>query len=190
MRKLIISEFITLDGVIQAPGGKEEDTDGGFTHGGWVVAHWDDGIGESIMEAAKGADALLLGRRTYVGHATAFEPNPDEDPFKSLPTKYVVSKTLTKSLWRGTSIISDEPIAAIRKIKAMEGGNILLDGSSQLAHALFAHDLVDELHLITFPIVLGGGKRLFPNDVNSKFKLLNVSKPLPNGVFTLHYARA
>src|SRR5262245_26662491 len=163
MRTLIVSEFVSLDGVMQAPGGKEEDLDGGFQHGGWTIPYWHDDIGKTFFEFMQSADALLLGRRTYVGHADAFEPLPAGDPFGDVinaPKKYVVSKTLQNPKWRNTTIIRDNVVDAVRALKAEPGKNILTDGSSQLVHTLFEHDLVDELHLLVYPIVLGGGKRV------------------------------
>jgi dihydrofolate reductase len=191
MRKLIVSEFVSLDGVMQAPGGKDEDLDGGFQHGGWTIPYWHDDIGRSFFELIKDADALLLGRRTYVTHAEAFEPMPAGDPFGdalNAPKKYVVSKTLEKPTWRNTTIIRDNPIEAIRALKAEPGKNILTDGSSQLVHDLVKHDLVDELHLLLYPLLLGGGKKVLPEGVHTTFKLLS-AKPYPSGVVGLHYAR-
>ena len=110
MRKLMVSEFMTLDGVIQAPGGTDEDRDGGFEHGGWTVPYWHDDIGKSFDALMKDVDAILLGRRTYVIHAQAFEPMPKGDPFGDMmnaPRKYVVSRTLEKPIWRDTTIIRD-----------------------------------------------------------------------------------
>ena len=162
MRKLIVSEFVSLDGVMQAPGGKDEDRDGGFEHGGWTWPYWHDDIGRSFGALMKEADAFLLGRRTYVTHAAAFEPMPAGDPFGDMmnaPRKYVVSRTLKEPTWRNTTIIRDDVIEAVRELKAQPGKNILTDGSSQLVHALLAHDLVDELHLLLYPLTLGGGKR-------------------------------
>src|SRR5688572_2006350 len=110
MRKLGIHEFITLDGIIQAPGGEDEDRDGGFAHGGWTRPYWHDGIGETFGAVMQHADAFLLGRRTYIVHAQAFEPMPEGDAFGDLmnaPAKYVVSRTLDKPIWRNTTIIRD-----------------------------------------------------------------------------------
>src|SRR6266540_85897 len=146
MRKLIVSEFATLDGVMQAPGGKDEDRDGGFEHGGWTGPFWHDDIGGAFFAMMQDADALLLGRRTYVTHAAAFEPMPKGDPFGDMmnaPKKYVVSKTLKQAIWRDTTIISGNVIESIRALKAQPGKNIVTDGSSQLVHALLEHDLVD-----------------------------------------------
>ena len=122
MRKLIVSEFVSLDGVMQAPGGKDEDRDGGFEHGGWTVPFWHDDIGGAFGGLMQGVDAFLLGRRTYVTHAEAFEPLPPGDPFGDLmnaPKKYVVSKTLTQPIWRNTTVIRDNVIESIR---AHQGG--------------------------------------------------------------------
>lgn len=191
MRKLIVSEFVSLDGVMQAPGGKDEDRDGGFEYGGWTVPYWHDDIGKSFFELIQDCDAFLLGRRTYVTHAEAFEPMAPGDPFGDVmnaPKKYVVSKTLEKPIWRNTTIIRDNVIESVRALKAEPGKNILTDGSSQLVHALLAHDLVDELHLLLYPLMLGGGKRVMPDGVHATFKLLS-AKPYPSGVVGLHYSR-
>jgi dihydrofolate reductase len=189
MRKLIVSEFVTLDGVMQAPGGEDEDTDGGFRHGGWTRPYWHDEIGETFGSFMKDVDALLLGRRTYVTHAEAFEPLPvDQDPFGTAK-KYVVSRTLEKPIWRDTTIIRDNVVDAVRKLKASEGKNILTDGSSQLVHALLEHDLVDELHLLVYPIAVGKGKRVFSDRSTTRFALEQV-KQYPTGVVGLHYTRA
>jgi len=191
MRKLIVSEFVTLDGVMQAPGGKDEDRDGGFEHGGWTWPYWNEDIGASFGVLMKDVDALLLGRRTYVTHAAAFEPMPAGDVFGDMmnaPAKYVVSRTLKEPTWRNTTIIRDNPIDAVRALKAQPGKNILTDGSSQLVHALFREDLVDELHLLLYPLMLGRGKRLLPDDVYATFKLTSAT-PYPSGVLGLNYER-
>jgi dihydrofolate reductase len=191
MRKLIVSEFVSLDGVMQAPGGKDEDRDGGFEHGGWTIPYWHDDIGRSFLNLIQDVDALLLGRRTYVTHAEAFEPMAPGNPFgdaMNAPRKYVVSRTLEKPIWRDTTIIRDNVIESVRSLKAQPGRSILTDGSSQLVHALLAHDLVDELHLLLYPLILGSGKRLLPNGVHSTFALTSAT-PYPSGVVGLHYAR-
>ena len=191
MRKLIVSEFVTLDGVMQAPGGKDEDRDGGFEHGGWTIPYWHDDIGRAFGALMQETDAFLLGRRTYVTHAEAFEPMPAGDLFGDMmnaPKKYVVSRTLKDPIWRNTTIIRDNVIEAVRALKAQAGKNILTDGSSQLVHALLKHDLVDELHLLLYPLTLGGGKRVLPEGVPAKFSLESAT-PYPTGVVGLHYAR-
>ena len=191
MRKLMVHEFMSLDGVMQAPGGKDEDRDGGFEHGGWTVPYWDDGIGETFGRLMQGVDAFLLGRRTYVVHAEAFEPLPPGDPFGDLmnaPKKYVVSRTLEKPIWRDTTIIRDNLVESVRALKAEPGGSIVTDGSSQLVHALLEHDLVDELYLHLYPLALGSGKRVLPDGLHTTFDLRSAT-PYPSGVVGLHYAR-
>ncbi len=191
MRKLIVSEFMTLDGVMQAPGGKDEDRDGGFEHGGWTLPYWHDDIGKSFGALMADTDAFLLGRRTYVTHAEAFEPLPPGDPFGDMmnaPKHYVVSRTLKDPIWRNTTIIRDNVIESVRALKAEPGKNILTDGSSQLVHALFAHGLVDELHLLLYPLALGKGKRVLPAEGLTKFRL-EAATPYPTGVVGLHYTR-
>jgi dihydrofolate reductase len=180
---------VTLDGVMQAPGGKDEDTDGGFEHGGWTLPYWHDDIGNTFVALMHGVDALLLGRRTYVTHAEAFEQMPPGDKFGDLmntPKKYVVSRTLEKPIWRDTTIIRENAIESIRALKNQPGGNIVTDGSSKLVHAMIAHDLVDELHLLVYPLMLGSGKRALPGGVHSSFKLKSAT-PYPSGVVGLHY---
>lgn len=192
MRKLIVSEFVSLDGVMQAPGGADEDTEGGFRHGGWTIPYWHDDIGRAFVALMQDVDALLLGRKTYVIHATAFEPMKPGDPFGDLmnaPAKYVVSKTLERPIWRNTTVIRDDVGEAVRKLKAAPGKNIITDGSHQLVHTLLEHDLVDELHLLLYPLVLGEGKRLLPERVHATFALRSAT-PYPSGVVGLHYDRA
>ena len=191
MRKLLVSEFVSLDGVIQAPGGKDEDRDGGFEHGGWTWPYWHDDMGKSFLALMQGVDALLLGRRTYVTHAEAFEPMPPGNPFgdaMNAPKKYVVSRTLEKPIWRNTTIIRDNVIESVRALKVEPGGTIVTDGSSQLVHALLANDLVDELHLLVFPLTLGNGKRLLPPGLHKTFRLTSAT-PYPSGVVGLYYTR-
>ncbi|MGQ0714562.1 MAG: dihydrofolate reductase family protein [Gemmatimonadaceae bacterium] len=187
MRKLIVSEFVTMDGVMQAPGGKDEDLDGGFPYGGWTIPYWHDDIGERFGNILKDVDALLLGRRTYVIHGEAFEPNPTEDPFGDA-RKYVVSRTLDKPVWRDTTIIRDDVVESVRELKGQPGKSIFTDGSSQLVHALLEHDLVDELRLLVYPVTLGIGKRVLPNGVHRTFALESVT-PYPTGVVGLDYVR-
>jgi dihydrofolate reductase len=191
MRNLVVSEFVSLDGVVQAPGGRDEDRDGGFEHGGWTVPYWHDDIGASFGALMHDVDAFLLGRRTYEIHAQAFEPMPPGDPFGDLmnaPKKYVVSRTLQKPIWRDTTIIRDDIVEAVRALKAKPGGTILTDGSSQLVRTLLEHDLVDELHLLLYPLTLGRGKRLWADDAHRRFTL-RFATPYPTGVVALDYAR-
>ncbi|HMD80166.1 MAG TPA: dihydrofolate reductase family protein [Anaerolineales bacterium] len=190
MRELIVAEFITLDGVIQAPGGAEEDTEGGFTHGGWTHPYWHDDIGAHFFQAMTEADTLLLGRKTWQGHGAAFDPMPEGDPFGDVmksKKKYVVSTTLKSTeLWRNSTIISRNVVEEVRKLKEQPGQNIILDGSSVLVHTLIENDLVDEYALHVYPLVLGSGKRLFPEGKRVNLKLIG-SKTLPTGVLFQQY---
>jgi dihydrofolate reductase len=189
MRKIIVHEFITLDGVIQAPGSPTEDTDGGFTHGGWTLPYWHDEIGAHFGQIFAEADTLLLGRKTWKTHGDAFEPNPEGDPFGDMK-KYVVSNTLKSADgWRDSTIIRGNVINEIRKLKNQPGKNIIMDGSSVLMHALIENDLVDEYALHVYPLVLGSGKRLFPEGKRVNLKLIE-STALPTGVLYQRYQPA
>ena len=192
MREIIVAEFITLDGVIQAPGGEDEDREGGFTHGGWTRPYWHDDIGAHFFQAMSNADAFLLGRKTWQIHGGAFEPmtgNPFADALNNVQ-KYVVSKTLNDaSAWRNSTIIRDNVVQRIRELKQQPGKNILVDGSSVLTKALASNDLVDEYSLHVYPIVLGAGKKLFPEGKRIDLKLVEAS-PLPTGVVFMRYRRA
>jgi dihydrofolate reductase len=191
MRKIVVSEFISLDGVIQAPGGVDEDTEGGFAHGGWTHPYWHDDIGAHFFQAMNESDALLLGRKTWQGHGSAFDPMPAGDPFgdvmNNIP-KYVVSTTLTSTaLWRNSTLIKSNVVEEVRALKAQPGKNIAIDGSSVLVHTLVQHDLVDEYSLLVYPIVLGGGKKLFPDGARVNLRLLG-SQAFPSGVVLMRYA--
>jgi dihydrofolate reductase len=190
MRKIIVSEFVTLDGVIQAPGGADEDTEGGFTHGGWTWPYWHDDIGNHFDEVIGGSDAMLLGRKTWEIHGGAFEPMTDDDPnaagLNSVP-KYVVSTTLTSAgAWRNSTLISENVVEEVRALKAQPGKNILIDGSSVLVHTLARHDLIDEFHLLVYPVVLGSGKKVFPDGVRLNLQLTH-THPMPSGVVLMRY---
>lgn len=193
MRELIVAEFITLDGVIQAPGGAEEDTEGGFVHGGWTQPYWHDDIGAHFFQAMTQADALLLGRKTWQIHGGAFEPLAAGDPFGDVMNgiqKYVVSTTLpSAAAWRNSTLINSNVVEAVRALKQQPGKNILVDGSSGLMPALAQNDLVDEYSLHVYPLVLGGGKRLYPEGKRLNLKLVEAS-PLPTGVVFMRYRRA
>jgi dihydrofolate reductase len=185
MRKIIVHEFITLDGVIQAPGAPDEDTDGGFAYGGWTLPYWHDDIGAHFDLAIKQADALLLGRKTWQTHGGAFEPMARGDPFGDVMNairKVVVSTTLkSAAAWRNSTLISKDVVDEVRKLKEESGKHILIDGSSVLIHTLLAHDLIDEFWLHVYPVVLGSGKRLFPQGKRLNLELVQ-SKALPTGV--------
>ena len=168
--RIVVSEFMSLDGVCQAPGGPEEDLDGGFRHGGWSMPYFDPEVmGPIISGGMDTAEALLFGRRTWQVMAAAW-PERAGDPFADSMNeidKHVVSGTLTESdlTWKNTQLIPGAgAIDAIRALKARDGGDLSVMGSLTLARALLAADLVDELNLMIEPVSLGGGKRLFPDD--------------------------
>ncbi len=192
MRELIVAEFITLDGVIQAPGGASdaEDAEGGFQHGGWTLPYWHDDIGMHFYQALTQADAFLLGRKTWQIHGGAFEPMAAGDPFFDAIngiSKYVVSTTLkSASAWRNSTLISSNVAEAVRELKQQPGKNILVDGSSVLMRTLIGEDLVDEYMLHVYPLVLGGGKRLFPAGTRVNLNLVE-SQALPTGVVFQRY---
>jgi dihydrofolate reductase len=190
MRKIIVHEFISLDGVIQAPGGADEDTEGGFVHGGWTMPYWHDDIGVHFFEAIEQADTLLLGRKTWQIHGGAFEPMLAGDPFGDVMNgvhKFVVSTTLKSAAdWRNSTLIRGDVVEEVRKLKEAPGKNILIDGSSALIHTLAENNLVDEYNLHVYPLVLGSGKRLFPQGKRINLELIE-SRPLPTGVLFLRY---
>ncbi len=162
MRKLVTGTFVTLDGVMQAPGGPGEDETGGFTHGGWSVNYWDDVMARVMDEAMAAPFDLLLGRKTYEIFA-AHWPRVTDDPAAdklNAARKYVASRTLDRAEWRNSTLIRDVP-GEVAKLKALDGGEIQVHGSGDLIQTLLEHDLIDEFRLWTFPCVLGGGKRLF-----------------------------
>ncbi len=190
MRKIIVHEFITLDGVIQAPGGADEDTEGGFAYGGWTQPYWHDDIGAHFFQAMAQADTLLLGRKTWQIHGGAFEPMAPGDPFGDAMNgmrKVVVSTTMkSTSGWRNSALISGNVVEEVRKLKGQPGKNILVDGSSVLIHTLAENDLVDEYLLHVYPLILGSGKRLFPAGKRLNLRLVE-SQAMPTGVVFQEY---
>lgn len=194
MRKLIVLCFITLDNVMQAPGGPEEDPTGGFEHGGWVFGYFDDFfLNVMIKQTSKPFD-MLLGRKTYEIFA-AYWPymNTDQNPFATKfnnAKKYVASKTLTKLDWNNSELINGDVPEGIKRLKEQDGPEIQVHGSSNLVQTLFKHDLVDELWLKIFPVTLGTGKRLFAEGtIPAGFKLLE-SGISPSGVIIANYERS
>ena len=163
MRKLIVTTFLTLDGVMQAPGGPEEDTSGGFTQGGWSVNYWDDRMGE-VMDGIMGKPFdLVLGRKTYEIFAAAWPHATEEQGAKPLndATKHVASRTLTSLEWQNSVLIEGDVVEAVRALKQQDGPELQVHGSGNLLQTLISNDLIDEYHLWTFPVVVGPGKRLF-----------------------------
>ena len=164
MRKIIVSTFLTLDGVMQAPGGPDEDPESGFPHGGWQKPTSDDEVGEAIGGWYEDTDAMLLGRKTYDIFAsywpTAGPDNPFTERMNSM-RKYVASRTLTSLDWQNSELLTGDTAEAVRRLKATEGRNINVVGSGDLAQTLMREDLVDEYRLTIHPVILGSGKRLF-----------------------------
>jgi dihydrofolate reductase len=194
--RIVISEFISLDGVVQAPGGAEEDTDGGFRHGGWSMPFFDPEVmGSSIGEVAERTEVLLYGRRTYEVMAGAW-PDRAGDPFADWingAEKHVVSDTLAEDdiTWQPTTIIRGaDLVTAVGAFRAREGGEVNVMGSSKLVTALLAADLVDEMNLMIEPIVLGGGKSIFPADGEARAFELVSSVTAPTGVQVCRYRRS
>jgi dihydrofolate reductase len=197
--QITLTDFISLDGVVQAPGGQEEDTDGGFQHGGWSAPFFDpDAMGAAIDGLMAQTEALLFGRRTWAVMASAW-PGRAGDPFADQMNairKYVVSRTLTSeeasSRWNNTTLLSGEDaIGAIRQLRAGDGdGRIQVWGSASLALQLVENDLVDEYHLMLEPVLLGGGKSIFPIDGRARpLELLSVTQA-KTGVVICVYRRA
>ena len=203
MRKIIVGAFVSLDGVMQAPGGPDEDPTGGFKDGGWVAPLWDDVTGKAMDESFAKPYDLLLGRKTYDIFA-AYWPYVKTDPkasdFDALNaqiaeqfnrvTKYVATHRPESLTWQNSRGLGTDVVATLRELKRQDGPALLTQGSTELVHTLFANDLVDELRVLTYPLVLGRGKRLF--DAGSKpaaFSLVQ-SKVSPNGVVIATYVRA
>ena len=191
MRKIIVLTFVSLDGVMQAPGGPQEDTDGGFKHGGWVFPYFDERAGAIMGEQMASTRALLLGRRTYDIFASYWPAHESDWPGINAATKYVVSGTRPDRPWDNTVFIKGNVVEEIRKLKQQDGPDLQVHGSSQLLQTLFKHDLVDKLWLKIFPLTLGTGKRLFRegSTIPAAFKLTR-SEQTPRGVVFASYERA
>jgi dihydrofolate reductase len=170
MRKVIVNEFMTLDGVVQAPGGADEDTSGGFEHGGWHMPYMDEVAQKEVLEGINEAGGFLLGRRTYEIFAAYWPNAPDEEqviaePLNTKP-KYVASRTLSEPLeWQNSTVLEGDVAEAVPALKQEDGdGDLHVIGSSELVRELIANDLVDELRVMIDPLVVGGGKRVFNDD--------------------------
>ena len=190
MRPLIVGTFLTLDGVMQAPGGPEEDPTGGFTHGGWSAGYWDEALGQRMGEAMGKPFDLLLGRKTYEIFA-AHWPHVDEPGAAELNSarKYVASRTLDSVGWNNSTLLEGDVGEAVAKIKQEDGPEIQVHGSADLIQTLLEHDLVDEFRLMIFPVVLGTGKRLFAGGAVPAGLSLVDSATSTTGVFMATYRR-
>jgi dihydrofolate reductase len=185
MRNVVVTEFMSLDGVIEDPGGAE-----GFAHGGWTIPYWDDAIGAFKSEELFAADALLLGRVTYQGFAAAWPTMEGTGEFgermNALP-KYVVSTTLQSADWNNSTIISENVAEAVAALKEQPGQDILVTGSGELIHTLRQHGLVDAYRLVVYPVVLGSGKRLFRNRSETAALELAEMKTTDTGAMLVTY---
>jgi dihydrofolate reductase len=184
MRKVIVSEFVTLDGVMEDPGGAEK-----FERGGWAFQFDRGPEGDKFkLDEVMASDALLLGRITYQGFAAAWPSRTGEfaDKMNGMP-KYVVSSTLEQAGWNNSTLIKSKVAEEVSRLKAMPGRDILVAGSTQLVHTLMQHDLVDEFRLMVFPVILGGGRRLFTDRSESYTLRLAETKPVGSGVLILIY---
>jgi dihydrofolate reductase len=197
MRKIVVGAFVSLDGVMQAPGGPEEDRTGGFEHGGWVAGYFDDVVGAVIGEMFASPYELLLGRKTYDIFAAHWPhiTKPSQPDFEiaeqfNRVTKHVATHRPESLTWKNSRGLGPDPVAALGALKKQDGPTLLTQGSTDFNQTLFANDLVDELRIFTFPILLGKGKRLFGRGVTPAGYRLETSKVSPNGVVAASYVRA
>jgi dihydrofolate reductase len=194
MRTLAINTFLTLDGVLQAPGGPEEDPTGGFTHGGWSVNYWDDGMLQRMTDSLGRPFGLLLGRKTYEIFAAHWPyVSDDDDPVAAAlnsATKYVASRTLDKAEWTNSIVISGDVSEEVAKLKEQAGPEIQVHGSGQLIQTLLKDDLIDEFRLWVFPVLVGKGKRLFSEGTIPVGLTLTESTTSSTGVVISTYTRA
>ena len=197
MRKIVVAAFVSVDGVMQAPGGPQEDPTGGFELGGWCAGYFDDVVGEAVVEMLSAPYDLLLGRKTYdifAGHWPHItEPSQPDYPIASQfnrIAKYVATHRPESLTWKNSHGLGPDPVAKLRALKKEDGPALLTQGSSELVQMLFANDLVDELRTLTFPIVLGKGKRLFGGTAQPAGFRLERTKVSPNGVVIASYVRA
>ncbi len=192
MRKLMVNTFVTLDGVMQAPGSSDEDREGGFAHGGWVIPHFDEQLGAHMVELVQQAGALLLGRKTYDIFAASWPNMPDNDPiaavYNRIP-KYVVSRSPRTLDWANSHQLGEDIAGEVTKLKEGDGGEIQVTGSGELVQALLKSDLVDEFHLIVFPAIAGSGKRLFGDGTIPRALSLTNIETTANGVVIQVYER-
>lgn len=190
MRKIIVLSFITLDGVMQAPGGPEEDTSGDFTFGGWTVPFFDESLGQVMSEQMSKPFELLLGRKTFEIFASYWPHHEEDWPGINTITKYVVSNTITTHEWNNSVFLHDDVVGEIRKLKQEDGPDIQVHGSANLIQTLLKNDLVDEFWLKIFPVTLGKGKRLFDSGTIPLSYTLVESKSTPAGAIIATFQRA
>jgi dihydrofolate reductase len=190
MRKINVLEFVSLDGVIQAPGGPKEDTSGGFEYGGWTAPHGDAAEGAAMQKQMKAPADVLLGRKTFEMFAAFWPQHADIWPEVQTATKYVASNTITSSAWKPTVFLNGDIAKKIAEIKKQDGPNLPVWGSGNLVQTLLKHDLVDGLWLKIFPVTLGAGKKLFANGTIPVAFKVTESAVTPKGVIIINYERA
>jgi dihydrofolate reductase len=190
MRKLIVLEHISLDGVIQAPGGPDEDTSGGFAYGGWVSSYSDEILGSALRKKMNLPFDLLLGRKTFDIWAPYWPQHADIWPGVNVATKYVASNTLTSSTWQPSVFLSGDIVEKVAEIKHLQGPDLNVWGSGNLLQTLIKHDLVDTFWLMIYPITLGAGKRLFADGTTPAAYKVTESIVGSNGVIVMTYERA
>ncbi|MEQ1532288.1 MAG: dihydrofolate reductase [Sideroxydans sp.] len=190
MRKVIVLTFVTLDGVMQAPGGPEEDVSGNFKFGGWTVPYFDETAGRIMEEQMGHPFDLLLGRKTFEIFASYWPHHPEEGAAINNANKYVASTTLTQHDWKNTTFLNGDVVAALKNLKQQEGPELQVHGSANFIQTLLAHDLVDEFWLKIFPVTVGAGKRLFDKGTIPAAFTLVESKTTPAGVITAKLKRA
>jgi dihydrofolate reductase len=190
MRKIIVLTFITLDGVMQAPGGPTEDTSGNFTYGGWTVPFFDDFLGNVMTEQMGKPFDLLLGRKTFEIFASYWPQHQEEGPGINKATKYVASNTLTTHEWNKSVFLKGNVADEIKKIKQQDGPDLQVHGSANFIQTLLEYDLIDEFWLKIFPVALGTGKRLFDKGTFPASFALVDSKSSPSGVIIANFTRA
>lgn len=190
MRKILVLEFLSLDGVMQAPGAPEEDTSGGFKYGGWTAPYFDDFSGKVMGEQMKQPFSLLLGRVTFEIFAGYWPQHADQWPGINEATKYVVSSSLKEHAWSNSVFINTNAVDELKKLKQEDGPDLKVYGSGNLVQTLLKNDLVDELWLKIFPVTLAGGKRLFGNGTIPAAFTLTESKTSPSGVIFANYKRS
>ncbi len=193
MRKLVVTTFVTMDGVMQAPGGPGEDPSGGFSYEGWLVPHFDEEIGAQMDTWFSGAQDFLLGRTTYEIFYASWPKMISDDQVSqkiNFNRKYVASRTLSDVEWDTAELLRGDVGDAVRKLKAEDGGELQVHGSAGLIQTLLAEDLIDELRLVVFPVVLGQGKRLFGDGTVPRTWKLGTQKTSSTGALMLSYERA
>ena len=193
MRRLTVTTFVTMDGVMQAPGRPDEDTSGGFRHGGWQPPYWDDATGQRVVEWFSAAEDFLLGRTTYEIFYASWPKMISDDPVSqglNFKQKYVASRTLSSVDWETAELLQGDVGDAVRRLKSEDGGELQVHGSAGLVQTLLREDLVDELRLIVFPVVLGEGKRLFADGAIPRTWRLTSHSATSTGALMAAYQRA